>query len=209
MFRYLVLGLLRSGEPQHGYSIMKGYEERTGVKMSSGNFYRELIRLTIDGMVRFTENPSDSDPRRAPYVITDEGKAAFDEWLADLDRIRVGPEACDDVVGRAMFFGVADPNTVRGLINHWVEELWYKTKDTERSRDAVLTAEDEVPFPVRSLLLARRLKHMAADIEFLTELGETYEQWISTRGEAGGVVSRGNSSSFEPKLSLAPRRPRR
>ena len=76
-FRYLVLGLLRHGEPRHGYALMKEYQEHTGLRLSTGNFYRELQRLSVEGLVRTASNPEGADPRRAPYRITEAG-AAFD-----------------------------------------------------------------------------------------------------------------------------------
>src|SRR4030095_5594981 len=83
MFRYLVLGLLRRGEPLHGYALMKEYRERAGVQISTGSFYRELARLVTEGLVRAASNPPGSDPRRAPYEITDLGASAFDTWFSE------------------------------------------------------------------------------------------------------------------------------
>jgi hypothetical protein len=78
MFRYLVLGLLRDGEPRHGYAVMKEYRERSGLQVNTGSFYRELQRLVAEGLVQTVANPTDADPRRAPYQITETGSACFD-----------------------------------------------------------------------------------------------------------------------------------
>ena len=52
MLRYLVLGLLRAGESFHGYALMKEHEVRSGVRISTGSFYREIGRLLSEGLVR-------------------------------------------------------------------------------------------------------------------------------------------------------------
>src|SRR5262249_9307895 len=104
MFRYLILGLLRSGESRHGYALMKEYHDRSGVHISSGNFYREIARLLGEGLVRTTSKPNKSDPRRVPYEITDDGMAAFDDWLVAPNE----PPAThyeDDLSARALFVG--------------------------------------------------------------------------------------------------------
>ena len=69
MFRYLVLGLLRSGRALHGYALMKAHGERSGLRLSTGSFYRELGRLMAEGLVRSTATPEGEDPRRTPYSI--------------------------------------------------------------------------------------------------------------------------------------------
>ena len=179
MFRYLVLGLLRSGESQHGYALMKRYRQRSGLQLSTGNFYRELQRLVGEGLVRTVSNPSGADPRRAPYVITETGTVAFDAWLA-------GPSGTgfaryeDELSARAMFVAEVDPPVARKLLGTWKEELWIRSKIIERAREAALTDQITIrnqDFNGLVLLLTRNLKHVAADIEFIEEFGEAYDAW--------------------------------
>jgi DNA-binding PadR family transcriptional regulator len=179
MFRYLVLGLLRSSESQHGYALMKQYRQRSGLQLSTGNFYRELQRLVGEGLVRTVSNPSGADARRAPYVITDAGIVAFDAWLG-------GPSGAgfaryeDELSSRAMFVGDVEPPTARKLLGTWKEELWIRSKIIERAREAALgeqLAARGDAFNGLVLLLARNLKHVAADIEFIDEFGEAYDAW--------------------------------
>src|SRR5437773_2069439 len=79
-FRFLILGLLRDGAPRHGYAVAKAYKLRSGGKISTGNFYRELQRLVADGLACTASNPPGADPRRTPYAITTVGRATFDAW---------------------------------------------------------------------------------------------------------------------------------
>jgi DNA-binding PadR family transcriptional regulator len=137
MFRYLVLGLLRSGGALHGYALMKVYRERSGVQISTGNFYRELQRLAMEGLVRTAANPDGADPRRAPYEITDAGIMAFDSWLSR-NQAAIG-QYDDELSARALFISEADAALVRQVLERWQEELWLRSKMFERLRETVLT----------------------------------------------------------------------
>ena len=205
MFRYLVLGLLRSGESQHGYALMKRYRQRSGLQLSTGNFYRELQRLVGEGLVRTVSNPSGADPRRAPYVITDSGIAAFDAWLG-------GPSGTgfaryeDELSSRAMFVAEVEPPAARKLLGTWKEELWIRSKIIERASATALAERHTAPddFNGLALLLTRNLKHVAADIEFLEEFGEAYDAW-----SAGTLVepAKKRTTSPTPRVRTSPKVP--
>jgi DNA-binding PadR family transcriptional regulator len=182
MFRYLVLGLLRSGGSFHGYALMKEYRERSGLQLSTGNFYRELQRLMGEGLVRTVANPADADPRRAPYEITEAGSFAFDAWLSKPPGSGVGRYE-DELSSRALFLANADPAVVRTSLEGWKEELWIRSKVEERARGVARAQRPDdtaPPFSVLPLLLASSLKHIAADLEFLDELAAAYEHWVQS-----------------------------
>jgi DNA-binding PadR family transcriptional regulator len=181
MLRYLVLGFLRDGSVQHGYALTKKYRERSGNRISTGNVYRELQRLVAEGFVRTAANPPGADPRRAPYEITDAGCASFDAWLAESSVAGIGHSE-DDLSARILFVSEADPSLARGLLEQWQEELWIRGKVLDRDREAELMqhrGESAQQLDTRSFLLARRLKHVAADLEFLQEFRIAYEQWTA------------------------------
>jgi DNA-binding PadR family transcriptional regulator len=203
MFRYLVLGLLRRGAPRHGYALMKEYRDRAGIQVSTGNFYRELARLVTEGLVRTAHNPPGTDPRRAPYEITDAGAAAFDVWLHEpLGPLLAGQD--DGLSARAVFLADTEPGVVAAVLDRWQEELWLKGKVLERGREQALAAArsgDGVPHTL-PLLLARRLKHIAADLEFVDEVRATMASPTpSPRPQPVAAVSR-----YRPR-SLASRAP--
>ena len=179
MFRYLVLGLLRTGGALHGYALMKAYLERSGQQISTGNFSRELGRLVAEGLVRTAVNPPGADTRRAPYEITFEGEIAFDEWLSQPPGGIGNYE--DELSSRAIFLTESKKLAAEALLARWREEIWFRSKMVERSREAVLkrnrqkSVQDFVALPV---LLARRLKHLAADLEFIDELREAHQEFL-------------------------------
>jgi hypothetical protein len=70
---------------------------------------------------------------------------------------------------------------VQKLIDGWKEELWIRSKMHERTcaalgvqpKRATIGSFDALP-----VLLARNLKHLAADLEFLDEFRAAYDEWI-------------------------------
>ena len=169
-FRYLVLGLLRDGEPRHGYALMKEYKEQTGLRLSTGNFYRELQRLALEGLVRNVDNPEGADPRRAPYRITEAGTGAFQAWVTGPDGPTVS-DYQDELASRALFIPEADPTVASKVLDRWQQALWIDGKILERQREAALAHSLNGRHGSRTLalLIGRRLKHIAADVEFLEE----------------------------------------
>jgi DNA-binding PadR family transcriptional regulator len=53
--------------PAHGYAAMQAVRERSGVRLSTGSFYRHLAALLDDGLVEEAPGPPDDDPRRGVY----------------------------------------------------------------------------------------------------------------------------------------------
>ncbi len=206
MFRYIVLGLLRNGERLHGYALMKAYRARSGTQISTGNFYRELQRLAGVGLVRPVTNPDGADPRRAPYEITEAGAAAFDAWLSGPNESPLG-QYDDELSARALFVVGAEPAVTRKVLDGWQEELWMRGKMIERARETAARYDGTVPAPpsTLTLLLARRLKHVAADLEFIEELRAAYEEGVVPPRAA--APSRERSVAPERAMKRRPRGP--
>lgn len=175
MFRYLVLGLLRSAQPLHGYALMKEYRERSGTAMSTGCFYRELARLVAEGLVTMVDRTADSDPRRTPYVISERGAEIFDAWLSGPHRADMGSHD-DEISVALLFLDRAERPVVQKLFRSLQEDLWMRSKTLERAREAAArTGSSERRFDSLDLLLGRRQKHVAAEIEFLEEVRASFD----------------------------------
>jgi DNA-binding PadR family transcriptional regulator len=200
MFRFLILGLLRNGAQMHGYGLVKEYRERSGAEVSTGNFYRELQRLVIDGLIRSAAKPPEADARRTPYEITELGISVFDDWFAAQEAAG-GAGAEDDISARALFIADLDPAVGGTLLDHLEENLWFSGKTLERARQlAVHRPAEPGRFDVLALLLARRLKRAAADLEFLEEFRSAYAEWLNaTRPAAPAALT-------IARLRAAPRR---
>lgn len=159
---------------------MKAYCERAGARIGSGSFYRELARLVREGLVTTVDPSPDADPRRAPYRISNRGIAAFDAWLVAPHRASMGSQ--DDSVSVAVLFLTrASPDAARALFRSLQDEFWMRSKAFERAREAAPRRKAKVgsepEFDSLDLLLARRQKHVAAEIQFVEELRAAYEIW--------------------------------
>lgn len=191
MFRFLILGLLRSGARRHGYALVKAYRERSGADVSTGNFYRELQRLVVDGLIRSADNPPDADARRTPYEITPLGIEVFDDWLTAA-QVGNGGSAEDEISARALFAGEVEPKITLRVLEQLQENLWFSGKAIERARQQGLTraaAPDRAAqFAGLPLLLSRRLRHIATDLEFLEEFRIAFEHWLATRTPAAAAA---------------------
>src|SRR5215470_19899367 len=116
MFRYVVLGLLQSGKPQHGYALVKSYRDRVGRSPNTGGFYRDLQYLVAHRLVRTLDRVADGDPRRVIYQITDEGRAEFRRWFVSL--VDFDAEGREDALSfRLTFVGDVDPDDVRSVLD--------------------------------------------------------------------------------------------
>jgi len=202
MFRFHILGLLRRREPFHGYALMKEYNRRTGRNYGAGYFYRQLGELMTEGLVRPAPNPLGADPRRTPYQITEAGLEAFDEWFADIPREPI--EADIDQVARAMFFSEVEPEIGARVLATWQRDLLEKAKVLERELQHARSKRKDLA-DMRPMLIRRDMFRVAADLEFLEEVGET----IAVRpGEVPGAKT-SEMAPTEPVAAGPGRKPRR
>ncbi len=171
MLRYVLLALLADGRPAHGYALMKGYAERSGVRLSIGNIYRELQRLVADGWIVTVANPEGADPRRAPYTITPRGREALTSWISESVQYLARPVP-DELSHRLALIGDIDPDVATKFLADVHAELWERAKTLERER-ALASRQEKHGDPVfrtRPILLGRNARHFAADIELVDEI---------------------------------------
>lgn len=179
LFRFIVLGLLRGCGPQHGYGLMKAFERRSGLRVSSGNFYRELRRLVVEGLVTtVARGDRKADERRLAYAISEAGVVTFDDWFSMAPMLTGrGP---DEISARTLFFGDADEAAVARLLEAWERDIWFQNKVLERGRAAALAAGTS-EFAVLPLLLSRQVRHLALDVEFLNQVRAAFHEWTAMR----------------------------
>ena len=182
MLQYLILGFLRDAEARHGYDLIRQYRARSGGEVSTGNFYRELARLTVQGFIESGVNPPDADPRRVPYRITQAGCEAFDRWLiAPIDRR-------EEMITRLLFADRIPLDKLAVLFDRWQEELLLRGKALAREREDALGNRQASGSPGRydplPCLLLRRMKHVTAELDFLTEFRLDFDAWQRRRRSA-------------------------
>jgi DNA-binding PadR family transcriptional regulator len=169
MQSHLILGLLRDGRPRHGYELVSDYQRRSGVQVSAGSFYRELARLATDRLLAMGVNPPNADARRIPYHITERGKREFDEWLVRPCTVQGEFEAWLLFVDRIAI------DVRERLLERKQEDLWLRGKTLTRRRDDALAArrerrDDPEAYDPLPILLTRRIKQVAAELEFVKEV---------------------------------------
>ena len=79
----IALGLLR-GRPRTGYDIWKWLEDQgrsIGYTPATSQIYRQLARLVDRGWATSLPDPRTTGPDAKLYMISDQGRAAFDEWV--------------------------------------------------------------------------------------------------------------------------------
>jgi DNA-binding PadR family transcriptional regulator len=182
MFRHLILGLLRDGQPRHGYGLMTEYRTHSGDRISVGNLYRELAHLAAQGLVQSGVNPPDADPRRIPYQITEHGRHFFDQWLVS------APSHDGEFSTKLIFVDQMPADALARLLDRWQEELWIRGKALAREREDTLARQPpesaQTRYNSRPALLSRRLKHVTAELEFLEEFRADFDSWAERRRAA-------------------------
>lgn len=202
LFRFIVLGLLHACGPQHGYGLMKAFERRSGLRVSSGNFYRELRRLVGEGLVTTAPRTGKrGDLRRLGYEISAAGVVMFEDWFGTSPPLAGrGP---DDLSARTLFFGDANEETVVRLLEVWERDVWFQSKVLERTRAAAQKTANGHEFAVLPLLLSRQVRHLALDVEFLNQVRVALRDWAAQRNRqpaaTTGVVSGENPRARRPR----------
>jgi len=89
---HVVLGLLAAGS-RHGYEIKRAHDERLpqAKPLAFGQVYATLARLARDGLVTQAGEVQAAGPVATAYELTDDGRAALERWLADVEP--PGPQA--------------------------------------------------------------------------------------------------------------------
>ncbi len=98
--QHVLMGFLAEG-PSHGYDLKRSHDERfPGAKaLAYGQVYAALSRLQREGLVEVAETSREGGPDRTAYAITDEGRAALQDWLAQTEP--AGSYAAPNLVRKA------------------------------------------------------------------------------------------------------------
>lgn len=102
--RYGILGLLTYG-PMTGYHLKKVFDDSINHmwEASLSQIYRDLGTLEKNGFISATIEHQEDRPDKKVYTITEEGRAAFHDWLVDFPE-KLASAKRDDFLLR-IFFG--------------------------------------------------------------------------------------------------------
>jgi DNA-binding PadR family transcriptional regulator len=197
MLRYVLLALLSEGTPRHGYALMKAFAERSGVRLSIGNIYRELQRLTGEGLIATVANPIGADTRRAPYKITAAGRNALEQWLAMPAR-SLARASLDPLAYRLALLGDLDADRADAFLDDLQGELWAQAKEVEAARSAG-EPQGADRFAVRAFLQSRQARCLAVDLELVAEMREAL---AASRARSGSSVTAPAEAARRPVRPL-------
>jgi PadR family transcriptional regulator, regulatory protein PadR len=89
---YCVLAVLRD-EESYAFDIVRVLAQAGGLVTSEGTIYPLLARLRRDNLVTTSWRESDAGPPRRYYLITREGLAALEAFVADWTSFRDAVDA--------------------------------------------------------------------------------------------------------------------
>jgi len=161
MLDLAILGLLRE-QPHHGYELKQQLAELGFWKVSFGSLYPAIRRLEKRGYIEALR----STGRRKSYRITDSGRTAFDEMLAE-DPGQTEEDRRFQL--RVAFFRYVEPTlriqTLQRRRRQLVDRLGV-SKSALRDATARRGSLDRYT----QALMERSLRTTEADIEWLDEL---------------------------------------
>jgi DNA-binding PadR family transcriptional regulator len=161
--KFGVLGLL-SEEPLHGYEVKSRFEAMLGGswEVNIGQVYATLQRLERDGMVEAVGERGDRG--RLAYRLSDEGRAALDDWLAEPD---LGPQQLrDEIYVKLLLAGRLADGNLASLLTRQKRAYLQRLRDLNRLEErAHQEGRHDVARLVRGALL-----HTEADLKWVDEL---------------------------------------
>jgi DNA-binding PadR family transcriptional regulator len=151
------------------------------MNVNPGNVYRELAKLSTQGLIDATQNPSDADVRRNPYVINEQGSRTFDDWaLAPATQ-------ADEIASWLSFFDRVPREQRLALLERLQERLWLQSKTLTRDREDAMTRArsngHQMPSDVGAVRSLFDLKQVTAVLEFVEELRNSLSEGLTPRFE--------------------------
>jgi DNA-binding PadR family transcriptional regulator len=164
--KYGLLGLLVE-EPLHGYEVKNRFEAMLGGtwEVNIGQVYTTLQRLERDGLVRPAGERGDRG--KLLYEISDSGRKALNEWLAQPDS---GPqELREDIYVKLLLAARLANGDLGPLLSRQKRAYLQRLRDLNQlEARAKKDGRTDLARLVRGALL-----HTEADIKWIDELSET------------------------------------
>lgn len=200
------LGLL-SSRPRTGYDVRKWFDvygRLFGYSAQTSQIYRQLGRLVERGWARVVPDPRTTGPDAKLYVLTEEGRAQFADWLLSPHVPSQRPMDPDFQL-RLHFSAQLGPEAALGLVR---EELRFRRK------------QHEVPLPMDESAIPEganaAMTEWIRDLALMSEergraLASTYIDWLeAAERRLAFLVQAGRYQGARPRLTepAAPPDPR-
>jgi PadR family transcriptional regulator, regulatory protein AphA len=119
--RSAILGFLAI-EPTSGYTLKQRFDGsvRSFWSATQSQIYRELHALEGDGLVEARAVPGDGKPDRKVYSLTESGRAALEQWLAEpLEPMLLR----HPLLLKLVFAAELPPETLDGILSKYAQGL--------------------------------------------------------------------------------------
>lgn len=165
MIEMMLLGFLMDGE-KTGYEIKKYMENSTDYFFNTGfsSIYPKFRKLEKDGLVQVNQKIKNGKLNKV-YILTDDGKKAFLEWLKNkpqISRIR------DEALLKVFFFDYLDEDGIRTQLKDYIQDLKHQVQ-TLQSIEERFSSRDIEPW---------KMKTLAFGIQYYTFLEQGFSQML-------------------------------
>ena len=167
--KYGLLGIL-ARKAQHGYELKRSFEQITGGfwALNYGQIYQTLDRLETEGLVTFHVEQKANVPDKKVYEITDEGRGALDDWLAN-PHPKPRPLR-DELFIRLAVMANFELSPVFDLLDKHQGIYLKKMTELTKTKAALRASQDGVSDTdhlIEDLLIDAALFHAEADLKWL------------------------------------------
>ena len=175
--KHTLLGFLSYG-PQTGYDLKKIMDNSTQffwhAKLSQ--IYPTLKRLAEEGLVKATVIPQEGKPDKKVYFITEAGRGALMDWLAEpLDEL---PPTKDPALLKLFFSGALDKEALLAQLR----------RQLALHRTQLIHYQQETAAYIEQTIAETGLTHEGVLWELARQFGEEYERayirWLEQAIEA-------------------------
>ena len=134
--RYGILGLLNYG-PQTGYEINAFFQNTLSFfwKAQTSQIYRELNKLEQEGLAKSERIVQYDKPNKKVYYISELGKEAFEEWLADEDINSANVR--NTFLMRMFFSGFQDKEKTIRILENYIKEMERELKKMDGVEESI------------------------------------------------------------------------
>ena len=165
MIEMMLLGFLMDGE-KTGYQVKKYMENSTDHFFNTGfsSIYPKFKKLEKDGLVQVSQKIQNGKLKKI-YILTDDGKKSFLEWLRNkpqISRIR------DEALLKVFFFDHLDQGGIKTQLEEYIVDL----------RDQVRALKNiKERFSYREVN-QWKMKTLTFGIRYYTFLEQSYNQML-------------------------------
>lgn len=179
--KFAVLAALHE-QPATGYDLTRNFRTRMANVWNASHqqIYRELSKMTEDGLLNVEEVPQESRPDRKLYRLSDAGIAALAAWLAEPQG---RPPTRDPLLVKLFGGDLVDPPTLQAEISR-LRQSWQEELDRYRNTEAeYFSIPKQVPFRFRlqHLALRKGIRSMEMNLAWADEVTGVLEEALKTR----------------------------